>query len=240
MRLAFLLPGLLVLLVSACTSSPQVTQPPASTTAPTSMPSPNAPTTQPTSPSKATPASVLPDDPRAAVEYALRAQPKAFPFKVTTTSTGGSSQMDTTIEVESPQRIMMVSATNTVKLVDGKCFEQNSDGTWQDCSNPQAGASATASASSLLDESIVNAAISMIKTVKLIGTETLNGIPARIYEYTMSGDQLGVQVDSTTRLWVSEVNGLPIKNETNSTAGGYSASFTQVITYDKSIKVQAP
>jgi len=80
----------------------------------------------------------------------------------------------------------------------------------------------------------------MIKTVKLVGSETLSGIPARIYDYTMSGDQLGVQVDSTTRLWVSEVSGLPIKAVMTSTSSGTTVTSTQTITYDPAYKVQTP
>ena len=241
MRPTLLIPGILILLVSACNfPAAKNKQPLNPDIAPTSISSPSAPTTQPVAPKKPANASVLPDDPRAAVEYALRAQPKAFPFSVTTSINAGASTMNTNVEIESAQRILMVENNRSVKLVDGQCYEKTGDGAWEACTDASTGNIAQSAASTLLDASIVDAGIAMIQSVKFIDTETFNGISARVYEYTTSGDQLGVQVDATTRLWVAEATGLPIKAMTTSTAGGNSATYTQLIIYDPTIKVQAP
>ena len=237
MHLAFLLPGMLVLLVSACSPAAlSTTQPSNATTAPVGIASPNAlAATQPPANK-----SILPDDPRAAVEYALRAQPKAMPFKVTSTFGSGSNPMVTTIAIESPTRIMMVTNTRSVISLDGQCYEKTGDAAWLTCADPTTGKTAQADASGLLDESIINDAISIIQSAKLTGNETLNGISARIYDYTSSGQLMGMQVDSTSSLWVDEKTGLPIKVVMNSTVGGSTSTYTQLITYDPTLKVQAP
>ena len=237
LHLAFLLPAMLVVLVSACSGTgTNANQPPNATAAPVGVSAPNTPAaTQPPA-SK----SVLLADPRAAVEYALRTQPKAFPFKVTMSIDSGKSQMATTAVVESPQRIMLVDSTHSVIWADGKCYEKTGDAAWAACTDPGTGQIAQSTANSLMDESTINAAISIIKTVKVSGSETLNGIQATIYEYTSSGQLMGMQVDSTTQLWVDESTGLPIKNVTTSTVNGSTTAFTQLIEYGPSIKVQVP
>ena len=237
MGLAFLLPGMLVLLISACSpAAPSTTQPPNATTAPVGAATPIAPVaTQPPANT-----SVLPTDPRAAVEYALRAQPKAMPFKTTTTIDSGSKQMNTTVEIESPQRVMLVTDTRSVISLDGQCYEKTGDAAWQTCTNAATGKTALANASSLLDDSVINDAISIIQSATLSGSETLNGINARIYDYTSSGKLMGMQVDSSSKMWVDEKTGLPIKVVTTSTVSGSTTTFTQLISYDPTIKVQAP
>jgi hypothetical protein len=49
-----------------------------------------------------------------------------------------------------------------------------------------------------------------------------------------------MQVDASAKMWVDEKTGLPIKVVTTSTVLGSTTTFTQLITYDSTIKVQAP
>ncbi len=237
MRPAWLLLGLVALLLSPCQffslggAPAPATQPPAATVAATAQPA-----NPPTPPS----ASVLPDDPRAAVIAAMRAELKAMPFRVVTTIDSGSTQMQTTTEIESPQRILLVSPSSSLKMVDGKCYEKKGDDIWRDCLNPAAGQALVTGISSLFDESVISASIANIQTVKLVGAETVDGILARIYEYNYAGDQSGVHAEGTVRLWVAEDSGLPIKMVTTGTTAGYSATSTQSIVYDPAITVRAP
>ena len=233
MRRAFLLPGMLVLLVTACSAAaPASAQPPIAITAPVNAVSPNAPA--------ATQAPANTQDPLAAVEYALRTQPKAFPFKETTTIGSGATQMVTSAVIETPQRIMMVDTTHSVIILDGKCYEKIGDGAFQTCTDASAGQTAQATANSLIDQATIEAGIAIIKTATLSGSETLNGIAARIYDYTSSGPLMGMQVDASSKMWVDEKTGLPIKVVTTSTVSGATTIFTQLITYDSTIKVVAP
>jgi hypothetical protein len=174
------------------------------------------------------------------VIYAIRAQSKAMPFRALVTIDTGSTQIKTKGEFESPQRILVESSSGSVKMVDGMCYEKKEGDIWRKCVNPQAGASAMAFGSSFLDEPAINAVIQMIQTVKQVGTETLDGIPARIYEYTIAGDQMGVRTEGMSRLWVSENKGLPIKQVVNSKSGGRSTTATQIFQYDPAITVRAP
>jgi outer membrane lipoprotein-sorting protein len=91
-----------------------------------------------------------------------------------------------------------------------------------------------------MDQATIEAGIAIIKTATLSGSETLNGIAARIYDYTSSGPLMGMQVDSSSKMWVDEKTGLPIKVVTTSTVSGSTTTFTQLISYGSTIKVQAP
>jgi hypothetical protein len=237
MGLGFLITGVLALLVSACSAAaPATAQPPVATTAPVNAISTNAPaaTQAPANTSGAS------QDPLAAVQYALRTQPKSFPFKETTTIGSGSTQMVTSAVIESPQHIMLVDATHSVILLDGKCYEKVGDGAFQTCTDASVGQMAQAGASSLMDQATIEAGIAIIKTATLSGSETLNGIAARIYDYTSSGPMMGMQVDASSKMWVDEKTGLPIKVVTTSSVNGTATTFTQLISYDSSIKVVAP
>ena len=243
MRLSFLVPVLLVLLISACNLpiTPQDAQAPDPTSAPANTAAPiEQPTAQPTNPPGSNAASVLPSDALEAVKYAIRAQPKAIPFRVDTTINSGKTPMLTTVEIETATRVMLVLNKRSVIWADGACFEKLGDGAWKTCASATSGQTAQTSAKNFLDGTIIEKGISMIQSAKFVGSETLNGVDVNIYEYTSSGDQYGVQVDATSRVWVDKSRGLPIKQETNSTAGGVSSTSTQLITYDPAIQVKAP
>ena len=168
----------------------------------------------------------------------MRAQLKAMPFRAVQTFNSGGTQMKTTVEFESAQRVLVVSPTSSLKLVDGKCYEKQAD-VWRDC--PAGGASAMAGFLSMVDEASVGAFVEMIKTVKLIGAEqTDDGIPARVYEYTYAGNQFGIETQGTVRLWLAEDDNLPIQQVTTSEAAGYSSTMKQSIDYDPTITVRAP
>ena len=241
----WLLPCLAALLLLAC-NLPALIRAPSSATQPPVAPSLDstpAPTAEPVNPLPPSNVSVLPDDPRAAVIQAMQAQLNAFktmPYRVTTKIDSGGTQMETMAEIESPQRILMVSPSGSLKMVDGHCYEKREDDTWRDCLNPAVGEVLVTTIGSMMDESVINAAIETIQTVTLVGAETVDGIPTRIYEYTYTGDQSGVQTEGTVRLWVAENNGLPIKLVTTGTTAGYSATSTQTIEYDPTITVRAP
>jgi hypothetical protein len=233
---AYLLRGVVALLVSACNAAT-----PAGAVLP-GIQLPAAPA-GPTPAAASTPTvitGVLPDDPRNAVAYSMLAQPRGMPFSVQITVDTGGSQIKSEVEIESPQRILVVTSTGTVKVVDGKCYEMKTGTDWQACANPRTGDAALSAASSFLDESVINAFIATIQTAQLAGSETLDNIKTRIYEYTYISDQFGLHSEGTGRLWVAEDDALPIKQVTTSKTGGYSATTTQLFDYSPSLTVRAP
>ena len=180
--------------------------------------------------------SVLPDDPRAAVIQAMKAQLTAMPFRVIQTFDSGGTQFKTIVEFESLQRVLIVTPTGSFKMVDGKIY-QETNGVWQEY---PAGASVMAGFLSMGDEASVDAFITMIKTVKLVNTETMDGQATRHYEFTYAGEQFGVQSQGTVQIWVTEAEGLPLKQVTESESAGYKATTTSSIEYDPMISVNAP
>ena len=217
-RKRFVSPLLLILatalLISACgllsTAVTPATQPVGKSVTPTAQPAGK---------------SVLPDDPLTAIIQAMKAELKAMPFRVIQTIDSGGKQLKTTVEFESLQRVLIVTPTGSFKMVDGKIY-QETNGVWQEY---PAGASVMAGFLSMGDEASVDAFITMIKTVKLVNTETMDGQAARHYEFTYAGEQSGVQFQGTEQIWVTEVEGLPIKMVIEGESAGYKATTTSFI-----------
>jgi hypothetical protein len=180
--------------------------------------------------------SVLPDDPLTAIIQAMKAELKAMPFRVIQTIDSGGKQLKTTVEFESLQRVLIVTPTGSFKMVDGKIY-QETNGVWQEY---PAGASVMAGFLSMGDEASVDAFITMINTVKLVNTETMDGQATRHYEFTYAGEQSSVQFQGTEQIWVTEVEGLPIKMVIEGESAGYKATTTSSIEYDPTISVNAP
>jgi len=183
--------------------------------------------------------SEVPEDPLADVLYSLRLEYQSAPFRIYTTIDSGSSQLESTLEVESPQRILQESATGSLIIVDGQCYEQPVGGDWRTCDSPSLGEGI----SSMFDQSFIDANLAMIdaQSVELVAREdNPEGILCRIYEYKVSGDSFGVHTEGTVRLWVEDSSRLPVKLVTTSSSNGYSAVTTQEIEYDPGITVSAP
>ncbi len=92
----------------------------------------------------------------------------------------------------------------------------------------------------MFNADIVDTMAGMMKDVKQVGTEDLNGQKTRVYEYLTEGTMMGVESKSTTRMWVRESDGLPLKQINDGEAAGVKSLTTQTVEYDPNIKVEAP
>ncbi len=183
---------------------------------------------------------VLPSDPLAAVVSAIRAQPKAVPFSIQTIIDSDGNQVTSSLRIESSKRIQLVSSGGSIKMVDGQCYEKIGDSPWSPCVNPEGGAAAIAAASKLLDPTITEASVNMIQSASLVATETLNGIRVRVYECAVAGDRYGVPTEGTSRFWVAEGSGLPVKQVTVISSASLDATTTLITDYDPTLTVRAP
>jgi hypothetical protein len=180
--------------------------------------------------------SKLPDDPRAAVVQALKTQMKTTPFRVTMDMEYDGKQSKNIIEFVSPTRLHMNMGETDIILVDDKGYRKE-DGKW--IVDDMMGSIAS-SMSNMFNADIVDSMAGMMKEVKQVGTEDLNGQKVRVYEYTSEGSMMGIDSKSTTRIWVRESDGLPLKQINDGEAAGVRSITTQTIEYDPNIKVEAP
>lgn len=237
-RKRFAFPLLLILatvvLISACglpsLAVAPVTQPASTSVSPSQAVAPTAPPTG---------NSVLPGDALAAIIQAMKAQLKAMPYRVTMTNDSGKgTPFKSTVEFESLQRFLVITSSGSYKVVDGKIY-QETNGIWQEY---PAGASIIAGFQSMGDQASVDAFIASIKSANLVNTETINGQTTRHYEFTYAdpGTTSGVPSQGTVQLWVTEAQGLPIKEVIEAEAAGYKSTATSIIEYDPTIRVTAP
>jgi hypothetical protein len=162
-----------------------------------------------------------------------------MPFRIYSTIDSGTTQVKNITEVESARRILLVTVSGSVKIVDGMCFQKPDGGVWRDCDSP----SMADGISSMFDPAFIEANLAMIQTytVQLVAKEkNSDNILCRIYEYKVAGDSFGVHTEGTVRLWVDDSDNLPLKLVTTSTTAGYSATTTQEIQYDPTITVGVP
>jgi hypothetical protein len=238
---AVLLMSMLVLSACAGNSSPAVTNQPSQPTAsggPTSAPAQSSPTSIPQA--SATPTAVpsatpppAPSDPQQALFAILKAATQAPPYHVSSTSTTDSGVTTViTGEVILPDRLHVKVSTGTEMLVVGDKSYQMVKGSWEPF---------PIDISSILNGLMGDTAGDPSKTVsnvQYLGQEDFNGASAQVYTYTSTVDLSGQTVTSQVKMWTA--NGLPVHQEINGEFAGIKSTTVQTITYDPSIKIEAP
>jgi hypothetical protein len=77
-----------------------------------------------------------------------------------------------------------------------------------------------------------------VSNVQYLGQEDFNGASTQVYSYTSTVDLSGQTVISQVKMWVA--NGLPVHQEIDGEFAGIKSKIVQTITYDPSIKIEAP
>lgn len=228
---------------SAPTSAPEVkpttaaaTDAPA-TAAATSAPAATvAPTTAP--PTAAPAAPVLPvGDPKAVVIKAVKAQLTAGPSRTLTLVETSDSKTQLVSEMVPPDRLHITMDS------DGKRLSETiiiSDTMWTRAGDGAAWNKSPGGAAmlSMMGEKEIDATTNSITDVKLIGPELLNGVATWVYTFTSDRADLGVT--SQVKMWIGALNGLVLQQQVEGEAGGVKSKTTQTVTYDPSIKIEAP
>lgn len=252
----FILPLLLLtsLLLAACggsstaapTSTPEQTAP---TSAPEVKPTTAAATAAPAPTATSAPAAtaapvatqpaapVLPvGDPKTVVIKAIKSQLTAGPSRTLTLVETSDSKMQLTSEMVPPDRLHIVMdsdgkrASETI-IISDTMWTRTSDGAW----NSGPGGAALLS---MMSEKEIDATTNSITDVKLVGPELLNGTPTWVYTFTSDRADLGVT--SQVKIWIGALTGLVLQQQAEGEVGGAKSKTTQTVTYDPSIKIEAP
>ena len=196
---------------------------------PTSAPQPSA---TPTAVPSATPPPA-PSDPQQALIDIMKSVMQAPPYHISSTSTTDSGTTTVmTGEVALPDHMHIKMSTGTEILVVGDKSYQKVNGSWQpfpvDIGNLLNG---------LLGDSASDPGKS-VSNVQYLGQDNLDGVSTQVYSFTSSADLGGETITSQVKMWVA--NGLPVRQEIDGEYSGIKSKTVQVITYDPSIKIEAP
>jgi hypothetical protein len=233
--LAALLPLLAAML--ACNlpflNPPGSTAQPTATLAPADTAVPLAPS--PTAGSSAsTGGGALSGDPQQAVVNALKKVMNAGPYhvhSVTTTADGNTTEMDG--DVILPDRYHMTTSSGEYIVIGSKTY-MNLNGTWSlfpvDLGSIVSG----------LTSSFTSDVLNNVTNASYVGPDVAGGKPAQVYQFTESIQISDQAVTSNVKMWVGVANGLPVKMQVEGEFAGVKSTTVQDITYDSSIKIEAP
>jgi hypothetical protein len=196
----------------------------------------------------ATPASAFPQISPAVspIANAERALLNAKAVRVTSTSTLGSGQMITNVvEFQGTDRVHETSSQGTeIILIRGQGTWQKQNGQWTK-SPVDIGGAIFASR----DPNQLAQFLALIEpgSVQSLGTQTLNGVPCQVYQYSMTvkGDASTNSSDthSTTKIWIGQADDLPRRSEVVSDSlvnKGTQIHTTVTYDYNANVNIQPP
>ena len=187
-------------------------------------------------------------NPRAELSAAVKAQLEAKSFRAdmqASTSNGTNSTM--VVEYVAPDRFHMTQdaqlpGRGSVKqefIIVGKdTWLKMGDGAWQKFPVDVGQIVAQFRNPKVLDQLAQNA------DIRFVGTDTLDGTPALVYEYTLTGE-LAKEIKSTAKTWIGATDNLPRKIETEgelqSMGKPVKTKTTIIYTgYNSDIKIEPP
>jgi hypothetical protein len=80
----------------------------------------------------------------------------------------------------------------------------------------------------------------MVKDVKYVGPETINGIACHTYTCTFDGPMAGQSWSGTSKVWIRAADGLPHQSDSDIKFSGYGGKSHIVYEYGGNIKVEPP
>lgn len=80
----------------------------------------------------------------------------------------------------------------------------------------------------------------MVKEVKYVGTETVNGAACYLYTCTIDGSMAGQSWSGTSKVWIGAGDGLPHQSDSDFKFGEYGGQSHIVYEYGGGIKVSPP
>lgn len=190
-----------------------------------------APTEEPT----AAVTAAVSGDARDELIAAINAAKTAGPYHVVSSLTSPTTSVNEHGDVILPDKFHIFATINTLPEREYLIIGSN---TW-------VGTGGTLTATQVDISSFVDAFINTfdpdkISNVVLVGTEDVNGTPAKHFTFTYTNNISGVDILSNVDMWVGVDNGLPIKQVIAGTANGNPYQAQQDITYDPSITIEAP
>ncbi|HEX8130226.1 MAG TPA: hypothetical protein VF527_14070 [Pyrinomonadaceae bacterium] len=184
------------------------------------------------------------DKPLDVMTKAMRAQldAKSYRAHVTTTLADGTSNK-MFIEYAAPDSFRMTSAGQggaagnpgmEYVIVRGAMYMKTPNGQWAKSPIDASEMIKAFRDPKMLDE------LEKTADVKLVGPDTLDGVPMLVYQYTQT-NPMGMKLKSTSKTWLSVADGLPRKTETDGEFDGKKTkTLITMSDYNADIKIEAP
>lgn len=164
----------------------------------------------------------------------INAQLNAKSYRAHMESSVAGRNFTSTIEYVAPDRYHMVSTGNETIVVGPSTYMKIGNNPWQK-SPVDAGKMISAFRDSKMIEEIRKST-----EVKYVGTDTLDGMPVRVYTYTLT-NPAGMEGTTVTKAWVSSADDLPRKMEVEADIKGNKTKSTITYSdYNTAIKIEPP
>jgi hypothetical protein len=185
-------------------------------------------------------------DPKAVLVKAIRAlgakahRMKVFVVPLAGTGSSAGSAPTTTVEYIPPDRyhttVLMQGRTLETIKIGARHFLKGEDGRWvssQPIGNP-------ASAAQMMEKMMRDLEEGKFET-KLVGNETLNGVPTQVYQMNGVVKMNDVDIQGRNKLWIGP-DGSVLKQESEAGAPGQAPQMKTIQTYEypSDLKIEAP
>jgi hypothetical protein len=182
------------------------------------------------------------NDARKDLRDALEKLNTAYPYRLTEVSTGSANG------AEMPTRVVDFAAANRshakwtngplgdteVITIDDKKYTKLNNGKWiEEAATSPVRREGTA-------ERMRDLLAKVIKDVKYVGAETVNGVPCYAYAYTIDGELGGQRWAGTGKSWIGASDGLPHQLDSELNTSSYQAKSHITYEYNVDIKVEKP
>lgn len=168
----------------------------------------------------------------------------AYPYRLTETTTATTSDQSVppttrVAEFAAPDRShVKLSGGNTADDIEmiaiGDKEYWYADGKWTE--NARQSATRKAKAGEDLEKMLASAT----KEVKLVGPETVNGVPCFAYTYSMEINESRNKYAGTGKAWIGAADGLPHQIDSEFNVGGFNQKSHIVYEYNVDLKIEQP
>jgi len=183
------------------------------------------------------------NDARKDLGDALRRLKTAYPYRLTetmsATANGRTAMPESTrvVDFAGPDRSHMKwtggQGGDVEAISIGEKHYWFANGKWTEGTLPS-------SAGVNRSEDFANKIAEMVKEVKYLGPETINGVPCFAYSYTLETNLGGQRYTGTGKAWVGAADGLPRQSDTEFNVSTYAQKSHVIYEYGANIKVEPP
>jgi hypothetical protein len=165
---------------------------------------------------------------------AMRNQLGVKSFRAKMESTYRDRTSTRTLEYVAPDRYRMISDLDETIIVGSETFRRVKGGSWQKFPFDIGSIVKSFRDPKMAEE------ISKNTTVKFLGPDTLDGHPMFVYQYTLT-KALGMDINSTSKVWVAASDGLARKAESDGEFNGAkSHTLITYSDYNSAISIDVP
>ncbi|MGA9772527.1 MAG: hypothetical protein WBV94_26070 [Blastocatellia bacterium] len=184
--------------------------------------------------SNTSPAAATNANPVDVMTASIKAQFDAKSYRAHMQSNMDGKEFTTIIEYVAPDRFHMTAPMNETIIVGPNTYVKLPTGSWQ-----KVPLNANQMISSFRDPKMIEE-LRNSTDVKFLGTDTIDGTPVKIYQYTVK-NAFGTNMTSTSKAWISASDNLPRRMEVEADANGKPTKMLITYSdYNTDIKIEPP